>query len=455
MLPCNLISKIQEKENRDEKYPTPAQRHISDYAGRRHAAGTDDWWKPLSEINSGDTAWVMTSAALVLFMTLPGLALFYGGMVRKKNLLSTMMHSFSVAALVSVLWMAIGYSLAFTPGNAFIGGLERVFLSGMGLDLHKEIGTVSPNAGSIPETVFMFFQMTFAIISTAIITGAFAERMKYSAMMLFSGLWVLLVYVPTAHWVWGGGFMGEGGVLDYAGGTVVHINAGVAGLVAAIVLGKRIGYGKEAMPPHNMALTLMGAAMLWVGWFGFNAGSAVAADASAGMAMAVTQIAAAAAALTWLACEKISGNRPSALGLASGAVAGLVGITPAAGFVGPQGALAIGVLTAAGAFWASVILKRKLGYDDSLDAFGIHGFGGLIGAILTGVFFSNQIFGGDATVGTQLFTQVKDALTTVVYSGVATFVILKVVSAICGGLRVEKDVEREGLDLNVHGERVE
>ena len=351
--------------------------------------------------------------------------------------------------------MAIGYSLAFTPGNAFIGGLDRVFLSGMGLDLHKEIGTVSPNAGSIPETVFMFFQMTFAIISTAIITGAFAERMKYSAMMLFSGLWVLLVYVPTAHWVWGGGFMGEGGVLDYAGGTVVHINAGVAGLVAAIVLGKRIGYGKEAMPPHNMALTLMGAAMLWVGWFGFNAGSAVAADASAGMAMAVTQIAAAAAALTWLACEKISGNRPSALGLASGAVAGLVGITPAAGFVGPQGALAIGVLTAAGAFWASVILKRKLGYDDSLDAFGIHGFGGLIGAILTGVFFSNQIFGGDATVGTQLFTQVKDALTTVVYSGVATFVILKVVSAICGGLRVEKDVEREGLDLNVHGERVE
>ena len=249
--------------------------------------------------------------------------------------------------------------------------------------------------------------------------------------------------------------MGEGGVLDYAGGTVVHINAGVAGLVAAIVLGKRIGYGKEAMPPHNMALTLMGAAMLWVGWFGFNAGSAVAADASAGMAMAVTQIAAAAAALTWLACEKISGNRPSALGLASGAVAGLVGITPAAGFVGPQGALAIGVLTAAGAFWASVILKRKLGYDDSLDAFGIHGFGGLIGAILTGVFFSNQIFGGDATVGTQLFTQVKDALTTVVYSGVATFVILKAVSAICGGLRVEKDVEREGLDLNVHGERVE
>ncbi|MDO5638544.1 MAG: ammonium transporter [Neisseria sp.] len=419
------------------------------------AAGTEDWWKPFSEISNGDTAWVMTSAVLVLFMTIPGLALFYGGMVRKKNILSTMMHSFSVTALVSVLWMVIGYSLAFTPGNAFIGGLDRVFLSGIGLDMGKEMATVSPNAGSIPETVFMFFQMTFAVISTAIITGSFAERMKFSAMMLFSGLWMLLVYVPTAHWVWGGGFMGEGGVLDYAGGTVVHINAGIAGLVTAIVLGKRVGYGKEAMPPHNMALTLTGAAMLWVGWFGFNAGSAVAADASAGMAMAVTQIAAASAALTWLLCEKTAGHRPSALGLASGAVSGLVGITPAAGFVGPQGALAIGILTAIGCYFASVILKRKLGYDDSLDAFGIHGFGGLIGAVLTGVFFSNQIFGGEATVGSQVFIQLKDALTTVVYSGVVSFVILKIVGAVCGGLRVEKDIEREGLDLNIHGERVE
>ncbi|UOO87748.1 ammonium transporter [Neisseria arctica] len=419
------------------------------------AQNTADWWKPFSAINSGDTAWIMTSSALVLFMTLPGLALFYGGMVRKKNLLSTMMHSFSIAALVSVLWMVAGYSLAFTPGNAFIGGFERLFLNGMSVDIHKEMLTVSPNAGTIPETVFMFFQMTFAIISTAIITGAFAERMKYSAMMLFSGLWMMLVYVPTAHWVWGGGFMGEGGVLDYAGGTVVHINAGIAGLVAAVVLGKRVGYGKEAMPPHNMALTLTGAAMLWVGWFGFNAGSAVAANASAGMAMAVTQIAAAFAALAWLVCEKIAGNRPSALGLASGAVAGLVGITPAAGFVDPQGAMWIGILTAIACYFSSVVLKYKLGYDDSLDAFGIHGFGGLVGAVLTGIFFSNQIFGGDTTIGSQLFIQVKDALTTVIYSGVMSFIILKAVGLVCGGLRVERDVEREGLDLNVHGERVE
>ncbi|WP_373698600.1 ammonium transporter [Neisseria dentiae] len=425
------------------------------YPAAASAAETDGWWQPFSAINSGDTAWVMTSAVLVLFMTLPGLALFYGGMVRKKNLLSTMMHSFSVGALVSVLWMLIGYSLAFTPGNAFIGGLERVLLNGMSLDVAKEMVTVSPNAGSVPEAVFMFFQMTFAVISTAIIAGAFAERMKYSAMMLFSGLWMLLVYVPTAHWVWGGGFMSAGGVFDYAGGTVVHINAGVAGLVAALVLGKRVGYGKEAMPPHNMAFTLVGAAMLWVGWFGFNAGSAVAANASAGMAMAVTQIAAATGALVWLLCEKLVGHKPSALGLASGAVAGLVGITPAAGFVDPKGALVIGIVTAAGCYWASVILKRKLGYDDSLDAFGIHGFGGLIGAVLTGLVFNNQIFGGDAVIGKQVLIQLKDALTTIVYSGVMSFVILKVVSIVCGGLRVERDIEREGLDLNIHGERVE
>ena len=419
------------------------------------AAGTESWWQPFSAINSGDTAWVMTAAVLVLFMTIPGLALFYGGMVRKKNLLSTMMHSFAATALVSILWVVCGYSLAFTPGNALIGGLDRVFLNGMGLDLHKEMVTVAPNAGSIPETVFMFFQMTFAVISTAIITGAFAERMKFSAMMLFSGLWMLLVYVPSAHWVWGGGFMAANGVFDYAGGTVVHINAGIAALVAALMVGKRVGYGKEAMPPHNMALTLTGAAMLWVGWFGFNAGSAMAANASAGMAMAVTQISAAAGALSWLVCEKLAGHRPSALGLASGAVAGLVGITPAAGFVAPSGALVIGILTAIACYFSAVILKRKLGYDDSLDAFGIHGFGGLVGAILTGVFFSNPVFGGEASIGSQLLIQTKEALTTVAYSAVASFLILKVVSVICGGLRVEKDVEREGLDLNIHGERVE
>ena len=419
------------------------------------AAGTEDWWQPFSAIDSGDTAWVMVSAVLVLFMTIPGLALFYGGMVRKKNLLSTMMHSFAATALVSILWVVCGYSLAFTPGNALIGGLDRLFLNGMGLDLHQKTVTVAPNAGSIPEMVFMLFQMTFAIISTAIITGAFAERMKFSAMMLFSGLWMLLVYVPSAHWVWGGGFMAANGVFDYAGGTVVHINAGIAALVAALMVGKRVGYGKEAMPPHNMALTLTGAAMLWVGWFGFNAGSAMAANASAGMAMAVTQISAAAGALSWLVCEKLAGHRPSALGLASGAVAGLVGITPAAGFVAPSGALAIGILTTIACYFSAVILKRKLGYDDSLDAFGIHGFGGLVGAILTGVFFSNPVFGGEASIGSQLLIQTKEALTTVAYSAVASFLILKVVSVICGGLRVEKDVEREGLDLNIHGERVE
>ncbi|WP_066566473.1 ammonium transporter [Snodgrassella sp. CFCC 13594] len=419
------------------------------------ADGVADWWKPISEINAGDTAWIMTSAVLVLFMTVPGLALFYGGMVRKKNVLGTMMQSFAVAALVSVVWMVVGYSFAFTPGNAFIGGFDRFFLSGMGVDMAKEMTTIYGGSGTVPETVFMFFQMTFAIISTAIITGAFAERMKFSAMLLFSAVWAALVYAPVCHWVWGGGFMGEGGVLDFAGGTVVHINAGVAGLVAAIMIGKRLGYGKEAMAPHNMTLTLTGAAMLWVGWFGFNAGSAGAANASAGMAMAVTQIAAASAALTWMLCEKLAGHKPSALGMASGAVAGLVGITPAAGFVGPQAALVIGILTAAGAYFASVVIKRKLGYDDSLDAFGIHGVGGIIGAILTGLLFTNSIFGGDASAGSQVLTQLKDVVITIVYSGVATFIILKVVGLICGGLRVEADAEREGLDLTTHGERVE
>lgn len=414
-----------------------------------------NWWKPLSEINGGDTAWVMISAILVLFMTIPGLALFYGGMVRKKNILSTMMHSFSVAALISFLWVAVGYSLAFTEGNAFIGGFDRLFLNGMGLDLANEQGTVAPNADTIPETVFMFFQMTFAVISVAIISGAFAERIKYSAMMWFSGLWFLLVYVPTCHWVWGGGFMAEGGVLDYAGGTVVHINAGIAGLVAAIMVGKRIGYKKEAMPPHNMAFTLIGAAMLWVGWFGFNAGSAVAANASAGMALAVTQISAAVGALTWLLCEKLSGHFPSSLGLASGSVAGLVGITPAAGFVDPQGAIFIGCLTAIACYFSVTVMKHKLGYDDSLDAFGIHGFGGIIGALLTGIFFNNTVFAGNSSIGSQLLIQAKDVKITVLYSGIMSFILLKIIGFICGGLRIEKDDERQGLDISIHGERVE
>lgn len=419
------------------------------------AFAQDKWLASTDKISSGDTAWLMTSAVLVLLMTIPGLALFYGGMVRKKNILSTMMHSFAITALVSVLWIVAGYSLAFTEGNAFIGGLDRLFLNGMIVDPVNQQTTILGGDGSIPESVFMFFQMTFAIISTAIITGAIAERMKFSAMMWFSGLWVLLVYVPTAHWVWGGGFMANGGVMDFAGGTVVHINAGIAGLVAAIMLGKRTGYGRESMAPHNMALTLTGAAMLWVGWFGFNAGSAGAADASAGMAMAVTQTATAFGALSWMLCEKLAGHKPSALGLASGAVAGLVGITPAAGFVDVKGAIIIGVLTAAACYFAVAILKRKLGYDDSLDAFGIHGFGGIVGSVLTGVVFNNVVFGGDATVGTQVWIQLKDSLTTVVYSGVMTFVLLKVIGLFTKGLRVDRDVEREGLDINIHGERVE
>lgn len=419
------------------------------------AAEIGGWRQPFSVLDSGDTAWVMVSAVLVLFMTLPGLALFYGGMVRKKNLLSTMMHSFSAAALVSVLWAAVGYSLAFVPNNALIGGTGRLFLAGMGVDAATQTATVMPNAPTVPETVFMFFQMTFAVIGAAIISGAFAERMRFGAMMWFTGLWFLLVYVPVCHWVWGGGFMAGGGVLDYAGGTVVHVNAGVAGLVACLMLGRRVGYGREAMPPHNMAFTLVGAAMLWVGWFGFNGGSAVAANAAAGMAVAATQIAAATGALAWLVCEKAVGHRPSALGLASGAVAGLVGITPAAGFVNLQGAFAIGILTAAACYFSVAVLKRKLGYDDSLDAFGIHGFGGIVGALLTGLWFDNSVFGGTAEPMRQLWVQFKDVAVTAVYSGVVSAGLLWLIRRFGGGLRVEYDVEREGLDLHIHGERVE
>lgn len=421
------------------------------------AADLNSWWRPLAQIDGGNTAWVMTSAVLVLFMTIPGLALFYGGMVRKKNVLGTMMHSFAIAALVSVIWMVIGYSLAFTPGNGFIGGFDRFLLHGMGLDKFREMTTIVNGEGTVPESVFMFFQMTFAIISTAIVTGAFAERLKFSVLLLFSGLWVILVYAPICHWVWGGGFMAQSKtpVMDFAGGTVVHINAGIAGLVASLVIGKRLGFGRDVMAPHNMVLTLTGAAMLWVGWFGFNAGSAGAADASAGMAMAVTQIAAAAGALTWMLCEKMVGHKPSALGLASGAISGLVGITPAAGFVEPQAALIIGAVTTIGTFLASVYLKRKFGYDDSLDAFGIHGFGGIVGSILTGILFSNAIFAGDASILSQLVAQIKDVVITIAYSSVITYLLLQGIAKICGGLRIDRDAEHQGMDLSIHGERIE
>ncbi|WP_407919284.1 ammonium transporter [Crenobacter luteus] len=404
-----------------------------------------------STISAGDTAWMLTATALVLFMTIPGLALFYGGMVRRKNVLSTLMQSFAICALITVLWTVVGYSLAFTPGNPFIGGFDRVLLDGLVYLKDDAKLTTHPLAGTIPESVFMMFQMTFAIITPALITGAFAERMKFSAMLVFMTVWSLAVYVPVAHWVWApGGWMADHGVLDFAGGTVVHINAGVAGLVAALVLGKRVGYGREAMAPHNLVLTLIGASMLWVGWFGFNAGSAVAADGRAGMAMMITQIATGAAALAWMFAEWIAKGKPSVLGIASGAVAGLVAITPAAGFVDAKGALAIGLISGVVCYWGATGLKHMLGYDDSLDAFGVHGVGGIVGALLTGVFAVKAIGGVEAS----LSAQALGVAITMAYCAVVTFVILKLVDAVIG-LRVDEEKEREGLDLVLHGERVE
>ena len=402
------------------------------------------------ELNSGDTAWMLTSTALVLMMTIPGLALFYGGMVRRKNVLATAAQSFAVACLMTVLWMVVGYSFAFGDGgslNAYFGGFGRVFLVGM------EPGSLT---GTIPESVFMTFQMTFAIITPALITGAFADRMKFSAMLWFLGLWMVVVYAPVCHWVWGGGFLGDEGVLDFAGGTVVHINAGVAGLVCAIVLGKRLGFGSENMAPHNLVLSVIGASLLWVGWFGFNAGSAVAADGAAGMAMAVTQIATAAAALSWMFIEWVVRSKPSVLGVISGAVSGLVAITPASGFVGPTGALFIGLIAGGACFWGATTLKRMAGYDDSLDAFGVHGVGGIVGAILTGVFAVEAVGGTPGLIegnAAQVWVQIEGIAATVVYSGVASFVLLKIIDAVIG-LRVSKEVEIEGLDLNLHGETV-
>jgi ammonium transporter, Amt family len=406
---------------------------------------------PAVKLDSGDTAWMLTSTALVLMMTVPGLALFYGGMVRQKNVLATAMQSFAITCLVTIIWMIVGYSLAFTSGggaNAYIGGMAQFFLKGMGLDATNSL------APTIPESVFMTFQMTFAIITPALITGAFADRMKFSAMMWFMGLWSILVYSPIAHWVWGGGFLGGLGVLDYAGGTVVHINAGVAGLVCALVLGKRVGYGTDNMAPHNLVLSLIGASLLWVGWFGFNAGSAVAASDRAGMAMAATQIATAAAALAWMFAEWATRGKPSVLGIISGAVAGLVAVTPASGFVGPMGALIIGLAAGLICAWSATWLKPRLGYDDSLDAFGVHGVGGFVGAILTGVFAVKAIGGTSGLVegnAGQVWTQLLGTLATIIWSGVVTFIILKVVDATVG-LRVSKEVEVEGLDINLHGE---
>ena len=400
-------------------------------------------------LSSGDTAWMLTATALVLFMTIPGLSLFYAGMVRSKNILSVLMQCFAITSLMTLLWALYAYSIAFGGDGPFWGGMSKMFLKGVGVD---------SLSGTIPETVFMTFQMTFAIITPALMVGAFAERMKFSAMMIFMTIWVTVVYAPICHWVWGsGGWLGNKGILDFAGGTVVHINAGMAGLVAAIVLGKRKGYPTTPMPPHNLGYTLMGASMLWVGWFGFNAGSELAADGVAGMAMAVTQIATAAAALSWMFIEWIKHGKPSVLGIASGAVAGLVAITPASGAVGPMGAMAIGFASGAGCFLASTTLKRALGYDDSLDVFGIHAVGGIIGAILTGVFCAEFLggagFGGDNTsIGAQVTVQFIGVGATMIYTGIVSFIILKGLDGIMG-LRVTDDEESEGLDLSQHGER--
>ena len=402
-----------------------------------------------ASLNSGDTAWMLTATALVLFMTIPGLALFYAGMVRAKNVLSVLIQCFAITALMTVLWSFYGYSIAFGGEGAFWGGFDKLFLRGV---------TVDAVSGTIPESVFLTFQMTFAIITPALIVGAFAERMKFSAMLWFMGLWLTLVYAPITHWVWGdGGWLGNRGILDFAGGTVVHINAGIAGLVAALVLGKRKGYPTTPMPPHNLGYTLVGAAMLWVGWFGFNAGSELAADGTAGMAMLVTQIATAAAALGWMFSEWIAHGKPSVLGIASGAIGGLVAITPASGFVGPMGALVIGIVAGVGCFFAATALKRKIGYDDSLDVFGVHGVGGIIGALLTGVFAAEVLGGagfgdGISGIGGQLLTQATGIIATIVYTGIVSFILLKILDSVMG-LRVDEDEEAEGLDVALHDER--
>ena len=399
------------------------------------------------KLDTGDTAWILVSTALVLLMTIPGLALFYGGMVRKKNVLSTMAHSFVAAAVVSITWVAIGYTLAFGEGNAFIGGLDKIMLSGI---------TTDALTGTIPEILFVIFQMTFAIITVAIITGSIAERMKFSAFVAFITIWSVVVYAPITHWVWGGGWLANDGALDFAGGTVVHINSGIAGLVAAYMLGKRMGLGRESMAPHNLTLTVVGASLVWVGWFGFNGGSALGANGSAGYALVVTQVAAAAAAIAWLITEKVVRGKASVLGGASGAVAGLVVITPAAGFVTVGGAMAMGLIGGVVCFWGITALKRALKADDSLDAFGLHGVGGIVGAILTAVFASEFIMGDKvpANMMHQLWVQIEGVLATIAYSGVVTFIILKVIDLVIG-IRVEADDERMGLDLSQHGERVE
>jgi ammonium transporter, Amt family len=420
------------------------------------------------KIDTGDTAWMLCSTALVLLMTVPGLALFYAGMVRKKNVLATLMQSFAITCLITIVWAVVGYSIAFTNGNAYMGDMSRFMLQGIadhiakGVDAAFVLGAGTDNAATqtVPETVYMMFQMTFAIITPALITGAFADRMKFSALCIFMVLWSIIVYSPIAHWVWAPtGWIAQLGVLDFAGGTVVHINAGIAGLVAALVLGKRVGYGTDNMAPFNVSYAVIGASLLWVGWFGFNAGSAVGANGRAGMAMAVTQIATAAAALGWMFAEWMTKGKPSVLGIISGAVAGLVAITPASGFVLPGASIIIGVVAGVVCFWTATSLKHMLGYDDSLDVFGVHCVGGIIGALLTGVFSYGPLSATDASpdgspggLG-QLKLQAIGVATTLIYSGVMSFILLMITKALVG-LRVNEEEEREGLDLVLHGEQI-
>lgn len=399
-------------------------------------------------LDTGNSAWVLTSTALVLFMTLPGLALFYGGLVRSKNVLSVMMQCFAIACLVTLLWLVVGYSLAFDGGGAFIGELGKVFFSGVLED---------SMTGDIPETTFSMFQLTFAIITPALIVGGFAERMRFSAVLIFSAIWLLAVYVPVVHWVWGGGWLAELGLMDFAGGTVVHITAGVAAIVTAMVLGNRNGFPTTAMPPHNMSMTVMGAAMLWVGWFGFNGGSALAANGDAGMAMLVTHISAAAGAFTWMICEWVRFEKPSALGIVTGMVAGLGTITPASGYVGPAGALVIGVMAGVVCFFATMYIKRTLKIDDSLDVFPVHGVGGVMGTVLVGVFASDQlgVFSGqglETGIGSQVGIQLIGVVSILAYTAIVTFVTLKLVGFMVP-LRVSAEEEMEGLDLVMHNER--
>ena len=423
---------------------------------------------PPPKIDTGDTAWMLTSTALVLLMTVPGLALFYAGMVRKKNVLATLMQAFAICCLVSITWTVIGYSLTFTTGSPYIGDLSRFMLNGIGANISKGsdigftlgAGSANPTVTTIPETVYMMFQMTFAIITPALIAGAFADRMKFSAMCIFMVLWSIVVYAPIAHWVWSPiGWVAAFGAIDFAGGTVVHINAGIAGLMCAIVLGKRKGFGHDDMSPYNLTYAVIGASLLWVGWFGFNAGSAVGANGRAGMAMAATQIATAAAALGWMFVEWIVKGKPTVLGIISGAVAGLVAITPASGFVLPGASIIIGLAAGIGCYFAATTLKHALGYDDSLDCFGVHGVGGIIGALLTGVFAYGPLSATDAapggTVGSfaQLVIQAKAVGVTLIWSGVLSFVLLKIIDLTIG-LRVSGDYEVEGLDMTLHGERI-